>query len=55
LQDIYVVMTSLSGDRVNVRIAFHPLMVWTWIGGVAIAIGGAMVMWPAPFARGSRA
>jgi cytochrome c biogenesis factor len=55
LQDTYVVLTDITADRVTLRIAFHPLMMWAWIGGVAIAIGGTMVMWPATFARGGRA
>ncbi len=54
LQDIYVMLTSITADRLSLRIAFHPLMVWAWIGGIAIAIGGTTVMWPAPSILGSR-
>jgi cytochrome c biogenesis factor len=46
LQDTYVVLTNLTGDRATLRIAFYPLMSWLWIGGILIAIGGAMVLWP---------
>jgi hypothetical protein len=28
-------------------------MMWVWIGGIAIAIGGTMVFWPVRIGRGS--
>lgn len=51
LQDTYVVLTNVVGDRADVRIGFHPLRMWVWIGGIAMAIGGSMVMWPAAGTR----
>ncbi len=54
LQDTYVVLTNVVGDRADVRIAFHPLRVWVWIGGIAIAIGGGLLMWPAAGVQGSK-
>jgi len=53
LQNTYVVLTNIAGDRVSLRIAFHPLMMWAWIGGIAIAVGGTMVFWPVRIVRGS--
>jgi len=53
LQNTYVVLTNIAGDRVSLRIAFHPLMMWVWIGGIAIAVGGTMVFWPVRIVRGS--
>jgi cytochrome c biogenesis factor len=47
LQDTYVVLANVIGDRAELRIAFNPLVTWVWIGGLAIAVGGTMVMWPA--------
>jgi cytochrome c-type biogenesis protein CcmF len=29
-----------------VRISFFPLVMWVWIGGAVMAIGGLIVMWP---------
>lgn len=55
LQNTYVVLTTIAGDRVSLRIAFHPLMMWVWLGGIAIAIGGTMVFWPVRIVRGSDA
>ena len=51
LQDTYVALTDIVGDRATLRIAFYPLMTWLWIGAVAVAIGGAMVLWPTAVAR----
>jgi cytochrome c biogenesis factor len=46
LEDTYVVLANVIGDRAELRIAFNPLATWVWIGGLAIAIGGTMVTWP---------
>lgn len=51
LQDTYVALTGIVGDRATLRIAFYPLMTWLWLGAIAIAIGGAMVLWPTAAAR----
>jgi cytochrome c-type biogenesis protein CcmF len=50
-QDTYVVLAGVAGDRAELRIAFNPLVVWVWIGGVIMAIGGVVVMWPTPAGR----
>ena len=45
-QDVYLVFAGAIGDRAEVRINFNPLVVWVWYGGVLMAIGGLIVMWP---------
>jgi cytochrome c-type biogenesis protein CcmF len=45
-QDTYVVLAGVAGERAEMRIAFNPLVAWVWIGGVIMAIGGVIVMWP---------
>jgi cytochrome c biogenesis factor len=55
LQDTYVVVANVAGDRAELRIAFNPLVTWVWIGGLAIAIGGMLVMWPPARPRRSAA
>lgn len=45
-QDIYLVLTGTIGDSAEVRINFNPLVVWVWWGGMVMAIGGLIVMWP---------
>ena len=44
-QDVYVVLTGVMGDRAQMRVAFNPLVMWVWIGGAMIAVGGAVAMW----------
>ena len=47
-QDVYVVLAGVSGPgTAEMRITFNPLVVWVWIGGIIMAIGGLIVMWPA--------
>ena len=46
-QDTYVVLAGITGtDRAELRITFNPLVVWVWFGGMVMAIGGLIVMWP---------
>jgi cytochrome c-type biogenesis protein CcmF len=46
-QDVYVVLAGAIGEDAEVRINFNPLVVWVWNGGLLMAIGGLIVMWPA--------
>ncbi len=45
-QDVYLVLAGTIGDRAEVRINFNPLVAWVWIGGILMAVGGVVVMWP---------
>jgi cytochrome c-type biogenesis protein CcmF len=41
------VLTGIrSQDSAELRISFNPLVVWVWIGGFVMMIGGLVVMWP---------
>jgi cytochrome c-type biogenesis protein CcmF len=45
--DTYVVLAGVrSNDIAELRISFNPLVVWVWIGGFVMMIGGLIVMWP---------
>jgi cytochrome c-type biogenesis protein CcmF len=44
--DLYVVLAGVRDETAELRISFNPLVVWVWIGGVVMAIGGLIVMWP---------
>src|SRR5204863_10011878 len=45
--DLYVVLAGVrDDDTAELRISFNPLVVWVWIGGMIMAIGGLIVMWP---------
>ncbi len=45
-QDVYLVLAGVNNGRAEVRINFNPLVVWVWNGGVLMALGGLLVMWP---------
>jgi cytochrome c-type biogenesis protein CcmF len=44
--DTYLVLAGVRDDAAELRVTFNPLVVWVWIGGFAMAIGGIIVMWP---------
>ena len=51
-QDVYMVFTGMSDkDTAAIHIFFNPLVMWAWIGGIVMAIGGLIVMWPQATAR----
>jgi cytochrome c-type biogenesis protein CcmF len=45
-QDTYVVLAGVRDEAAEIRITFNPLVVWVWFGGMLMAIGGLIVMWP---------
>jgi cytochrome c-type biogenesis protein CcmF len=45
-QDTYVVLAGVRDDAAEIRITFNPLVVWVWWGGMLMALGGLIVMWP---------
>jgi cytochrome c-type biogenesis protein CcmF len=46
-QDVYVVLAGVTGeDQAEIRVTFNPLVIWVWIGGLIMAFGGLIVMWP---------
>jgi len=46
-QDVYLVFVGVTGtETAEVRLTFNPLVMWVWLGGALMAIGGLIVMWP---------
>ena len=44
--DLCVVLAGVRDETAELRISFNPLVVWVWIGGMIMAFGGLIVMWP---------
>jgi cytochrome c-type biogenesis protein CcmF len=44
--DLYIVLAGVREETAELRISFNPLVMWVWIGGMIMAIGGLIVMWP---------
>ncbi|MBL0170747.1 MAG: heme lyase CcmF/NrfE family subunit [Gemmatimonadaceae bacterium] len=46
-QDVTLVLTSrIDKDVAAVQIHFNPLASWVWFGGLVMALGGLLMMWP---------
>ncbi|HET9452708.1 MAG TPA: cytochrome c biogenesis protein CcsA [Gemmatimonadaceae bacterium] len=45
-QDVHVTLAAAGDDSADLRITFIPLMMWVWIGGGMLALGGLMMAWP---------
>jgi cytochrome c-type biogenesis protein CcmF len=47
-EDLYIVYAgSVGGSEEAVyRFTLNPLVIWVWIGGVVLVIGGLITMWP---------
>ncbi|MFL5578115.1 MAG: heme lyase CcmF/NrfE family subunit [Gemmatimonadaceae bacterium] len=46
-QDVYVVLAGVTGEETaEIRVTFNPLVWWVWYGGMIMAVGGLIVMWP---------
>jgi len=58
-EDLYVVMGGVVNgtEQAVFRFTINPLVWWVWYGGMIIALGGLIVMWPggSPAAKQSQA
>ncbi len=47
-EDLYIVYAgSVAGTEEAVyRFSLNPLVLWVWIGGVVLVVGGLITMWP---------
>ncbi len=47
-EDLYIVYAgSVAGTEEAVyRFTINPLVIWVWIGGIVLVIGGLITMWP---------
>jgi cytochrome c-type biogenesis protein CcmF len=48
-RDLYMVLTGLRPDgTASVSVFVNPLVMWLWIAGAIIALGGLLAAWPGP-------
>ncbi len=46
-QDVYLVLSGVAAqEAAEIRVTFNPLVEWVWFGGMIMALGGLVVMWP---------
>jgi cytochrome c-type biogenesis protein CcmF len=45
--DVYVSLLALEtdGKTISLRLESHPLIVWLWIGGAVMTLGGIVALW----------
>jgi cytochrome c-type biogenesis protein CcmF len=54
VEDVYVVLAGWTADgTASFKVMINPLVVWIWIGGAFLLLGGLVAMWPE--ARAERA
>ena len=47
LEDLYVILAGWTQDgTASFKVLINPLVVWIWIGGALLLLGGAIAMWP---------
>ena len=47
LEDVYVALASLNNDNSAVfQVKVNPLVIWIWIGGAVLVLGGIICFWP---------
>ncbi|NLG51337.1 MAG: heme lyase CcmF/NrfE family subunit [Chloroflexi bacterium] len=49
-QDLYVILAGMEDDGklASFRLLVNPLVVWLWIGGALLLMGGVIAWWPRP-------
>jgi cytochrome c-type biogenesis protein CcmF len=47
-EDLYVVLAGIVNgtEQAVFRFTINPLVWWVWYGGMVVAFGGLLVMWP---------
>jgi cytochrome c-type biogenesis protein CcmF len=51
-EDLYLILAGFEPDGLaSFRVLINPLVVWLWIGGAMLLIGGAIAWWPAAVER----
>jgi len=49
LRDVYVVLVGVdSSGLARLSVYINPLVVWVWVGGLIMLIGGLIAVWPPP-------
>jgi len=46
-EDLYVILAGFEEDGLaSLRVLINPLVLWLWVGGIALMLGGVMAWWP---------
>jgi cytochrome c-type biogenesis protein CcmF len=47
-EDIYIVLNGWSENAATFSIFVNPLTLWLWVGGIVMALGTLICLWPHP-------
>jgi cytochrome c-type biogenesis protein CcmF len=47
-RDLYLFLTQQANGVTRVSVYVNPLVLWVWVAGVLIALGGLLAAWPGP-------
>ncbi len=50
-EDIYIVLNGWSENAATFSIFVNPLTLWLWVGGIVMALGTLICLWPHPKRR----
>ena len=46
-EDLYLILAGFENDGLaSFRVLVNPLVLWLWVGGIALMLGGVMAWWP---------
>ncbi len=46
-EDLYIILAGFDSDQqATFKVVINPLMVWLWIGGIVMALGSIIAIWP---------
>jgi cytochrome c-type biogenesis protein CcmF len=46
-EDLYLILAGFEPDELaSFRLLISPLVIWLWIGGAALLLGGTLAWWP---------
>jgi len=47
VEDLYVILAGFENDGLaSLRVLVNPLVLWLWVGGIVLMLGGLMAWWP---------
>lgn len=46
LEDLYVVLTGWDENGASFFLFVNPMMIWIWLGGLVLTVGGLVAWWP---------
>ena len=47
LEDLYVLLADVDdAGKASFRVFVNPLVLWIWVGGVIVLLGGVVALWP---------